>query len=245
MATLQTYKPILYEVQQAAMQLSLPVPTQVYGSTDQDVLLMGSAANLAGTMVVSAFAWQHLRNVLNCAGDGSKTQYDLPADFIRVVDNTGWSAAIRRPVVILNPQQWAMVKNWLSQSFYMNPACRIYKDQVEFISPPAIGDTVSFEYITKNYVEDAENPLILKEFIENDGDIPMFDWLLMILAIKVKWQELKGFSTVGAMSDFNDRLSQLTQQDEMGQILTLSGPNPGNFRYLDNFYNTPDTNVGM
>jgi hypothetical protein len=61
----------------------------------------------------------------------------------------------------------------------------------------------------------------------------------------VKWLEHKSMSTVAAQADLNDRYFQLTQRDEVAPVLTLSGPVPGGFRYLDNFFNTPDTNIGF
>jgi hypothetical protein len=62
----------------------------------------------------------------------------------------------------------------------------------------------------------------------------------MMLATKLKWLEMKGLSTTAVQSDFNDRLLQLTQRDRMGQVLTLSGPVPGGFRYIDGISNVPE-----
>jgi hypothetical protein len=242
-ASLQKLDTVLYEVQQACIQMSLPPPTGVYDSQDENALLMGSVANLAGIMVSEAFDWQALRKPLILTADGVTTNFALPADFSRLVDDTGWSTSINRPIVVLNAQQWATVKSWIGSSFTMNPACRIVQNNIAFVTAPPPGN-ITFEYIDANWVIDANDPTITKQKATNNGDVPRFDWLLMMLAIKMKWLEQKGMNTTAVQSDFNDRFSQLTQRDQMAQTLTLSGPVPGSFRFLDNFANTPETGFG-
>jgi len=244
MAALQRTNTITYEVQQACRQLSLTPPVGVYDSLDETAQLMGAVANLAGILLADNYNWQHLQDVFTVTGDGSTTEFDLPADFASFVDNTGWSNVIRRPVLVLNAQQWTAISSWLSQSFYVNPACRIYQDKLQFMSAPPVG-TIVFQYKKSTWVQDSDDPAVFKDLCTKNNDVPTFDWLMMTLAIKVKWLEAKGMSTVAAQSDLNDRYFQLTQKDEVAPILQLSGPQPGSFRYLDNLYNTPDTNVGI
>lgn len=244
MSALQKQENILYEVQEACKQLSLPVPSGVYDVQDEIATLMGSVVNLAGIMVAEAFNWEFLQETFTITGDGIQKEWPLPFNFSAFVDNTGWSNAIRRPVVVLNAQQWAAISSWLSQSFYINPACRIYKDQVQFMSPPPAGGTIVFQYRTIDWVIDAKQQNAYKQKCDTNSDIPRFDWLLMVLALKVKWLQVKNMNTLAAQQDFDDRLLQLTQRDMVSPVLTLSGPIPGGFRYLDNFFNTPDTNIG-
>src|SRR5215510_8048094 len=110
MASLQKLDTVLYEVQQACIQLSLPPPTGVFDSFDETAQLMGSVANLAGIMVAEAHDWQQLRKAYSITGDALRTAWDLPSDFSRFVDGTGWSLGMRRPVAVLNPQQWYSVQ---------------------------------------------------------------------------------------------------------------------------------------
>jgi len=245
MASLQKLQPILFEVQQACAQLGLPIPSGVYDSQDDTAKLMGASANLAGILLTDNFLWQDLQDTLVINGDGFATEFPLPEDFSSIVDNTGWSNAIRRPVIVLNPQQWAAISSWLSQSFYINPACRIFQNKLQFMSPPPANANIKFQYRKCNWVIDGMDAAVSKSILTKNSDIPRFDWLMMTLAIKVKWLEQKRMDTSAAQSDLNDRYLQLTQRDEVAATLSLSGPQPGSFRYLDNYYNTPDTNVGF
>ena len=244
MASLQKLDTVLYEVQQASIQLSLPSPTGVYDSRDENALVMGSVANLAGVMVSEAFDWQALRKVFTIIGDGVRKAWDLPEDFSRFVDGTGWSHAIRRPVTVVNAQQWANHEAWLSP-IALGPVCRIIADQLRFMSTPAVNEVITFEYVDANWVIDADVATTYKQRANKNGDVPRFDWLLMVHAIKTKWLEHKGMNTTAAQADFNERLAQLMQRDQMGQVLTLSGPLPGGMRYLDNQLNTPDSGFGL
>ena len=245
MATLQKQQTILWEVQEACKQLALPAPNDVFGAADETALLMGSLANMAGILLSDGFNWQDLQKELVITGDGTTKEYPLPADFGSIVDNTDWSHSIRRPVIVLNPQQWAAISTWLSQSFYINPACRIYQNQLQFMTAPPNAGKITFQYRVCNWVQDGVQATLTRPILTANSDIPRFDWLMMVLAIKVKWLEQKGMDTTAAQSDLNDRYLQLTQRDEVAPTLTLSGPMPGGFRYLDNFFNSPDTGIGI
>ena len=243
MATLYTYAPILQSVQDACTQLNLQKPTGVYDTLDQNAIFMGSAINLIGPMLQDSFAWQQFRFKFDCIGDNLRAAYDLPAGFSRFIDNTGWSNANRRPVIIINAQNWAASKSWVSNGFFINPACRIFNDQLVFFTPPAVGETISFEYISRNWVIDADNITLLKNRCSKNGDTPMHDDRLIMLGLKVKWLENKGMNTSGPQQDFNERFSELTARNQMAQVLSLNGGS-GGFRYL-NGANMPNTGYGM
>jgi hypothetical protein len=242
MASVQKTSTVLYEVQQACILLSLQAPIGVYDVTDETALLMGAAVNLAGIMVNDAHDWQGQRGAIAFAGDGVTTEYDLPANFGRFVDGTGWSNAIKQPVIPLNAQQWAAAQAWVG-SMYINPACRILGNQLVFMSPPASGDSITFEYVFATWVQDGVDPAVFKQYATLNADVPLFDWLLMVHAIRAKWLELKAMDNSGAMIDFTERFAQLTQNEILAPVLSLNGVR-GGFRYLDGIYNVPITGYG-
>ena len=243
MAALQKTGTVLYEVQQACKLLSLAPPIGVYDVPDENAIVMGVAVNLAGIMVNDAHDWQQQRAPITFTGDGTTTDYDLPANMARFVDDTGWSSSMMRPVVPLNPQQWAMAQAWTAGSFYINPACRIIGNQLRFLTAPASGEVITFEYILATWVEDGATPGLFKQYATLNADIPLFDWLLMALAIRAKWLELKSMDNSAAMNDFLDRIKQLTQNEILGPTLSLNGGLRNGFRYIDGC-NVPITGYG-
>jgi len=242
MAAVHQTDTILYEVRQAALQLSQTPPIGVYDSQDELAQLMGSLAPLAGMMVNDAYDWQSQRLTFTATGDAVRTAWDMPADFARFVDETGWSSSFLGPVTPLNAQDWALGKAW-STTYFTQMACRIRNDQLQFMSAPALGQVITFEYVNRNWVKDADDPLTLKAKTDKNGDIPVFDWLLMVLALKVKWLETKRMDNTGAMADFNDRLRQLNGNEILGARLSLNGRRAP-MRYLDGC-NVPPTGFGL
>jgi len=242
--SLYIYKPILTEVQDACVQLNLVKPTGVYDSADENAQIMGSMANMVGPMLQDVWEWQQFYLPFSITGDGLTTQYPLPDDFSRFTSDTGWSHAKRRPVIILNQAQYAAIKSWLSQSFFVNPACMISGDKLVFMTAPALNEEITFEYTSKNWVIDGSDPTARKAELTANADTPMHDSMLFTTALKIKWLETRGMSTAGAQQDFNERLNQLKMRNNMAQSLSLNGGSFTGFRYLDSYWNAPDTNYG-
>jgi len=241
--SLYTYGTILEEVQAACQQLNLGVPQDVFGSTDENALMMGAYANMVGPMLQDVAEWQQFYKLFTVDGDGIMSAFSLPDDFSRFTNDTGWSYSKRRPVIILNQQQYAAIKSWLSQSFFINPACMITGDILQFMTEPAIGEKITFEYTSKFWVQDGVEPAVQKESLTDNSDVPLHDKILFTLALKIKWLETRGMSTQGPQQDFNERLLQLTMRNRMASQLSLNGGTFTGFRYLDNFWNTPDTGI--
>ena len=240
--SVQTYGTVLDIVQAATRQLSILVPTGVYDSLDENALSMGSSLNIIGPMLLShRKIFQQFRREWSITGDGVRTNWDLPNDYGRLVNNTGWSYAMSRPVRLVNAEQWAAYR--VSRvSLAVQPIFRLMGDQFVFATPPANGEAISFEYLSKNWVIDGVNVAIQKELCNRNADTPMFDFTLMVLAVKMKWREAKGFDTQADTTDFNDRLLQVADADVPGDTLSLSG-NLGQ-PYVSG-WNLPNTNYGL
>ena len=241
--SLYTYAPILQLVQDACVRLNQVKPIGVYDSADENAIIMGSQANAIGPMLQDVFKWQQFRKAYSVTGDGVETAFALPDDFSRFSDMTGWSLANRRPVVIVNDVQWASVKAWVSQSFFINPACRIFDDKLQFITPPALNEVIEFEYISHDWVIDGASPTMTKQSLDQNSDIPMHDSVLFTFALMVKWLETRGMPTQTVQQDFNERFMQITSRNQMAGTLSLNGGTLTGFRYLGGA-NMPDTGFG-
>jgi hypothetical protein len=243
MASVQKLQPVLYEVQQACILLGLPVPVGVYDSQDATSRMMGAAVNLAGIMVNDAKDWQSQRFPVEFVGDGLRTEYDLPPEFDRFVDQTGWSTANQQPVMVMSPQQWAMAKAQVG-TFLVQPGLRVMRNKAVFFTAPQAGDTIRFEFINANWVVDGDDGITLKQYATKNADVPVWDWLLMVHAVRVKWLELKGMNTAAAQNDFTDRLAQIENSDQPGQVLSLNGSPVYAVPYLNGWRNVPSTGFG-
>lgn len=243
MAALYSYAPFLTCVQDALKQLAQEPPTGVFDSGDEHAKLMGAFANQIGIMLAESEDWQQLINEWVLVGDSVRTNFDLPADVSRLVADSGWSYALRRPVIIINAQQRAEVNAWMSGTFLLNPACRLMNDQLVFQSPPAVGEEIKFEYLSKNWVLDG-NAVTRKPLLTANADTPLFDSILFTNLLKLKWLQTRGMPTSAVQDDFNRRYLQVTARDNLAQTMTLNGGIGSGMRYMDG-YNIPDTNLGL
>ncbi len=199
------------------------MPSTVYGGLDESADLMGSLINNAGITLASLYPWQALRFDATFTGDGSKTDFDLPADFARFVDQTGWSNMMTQPVGIVTAQDWSAGKARVGAGFTVIPVARITGNKLQFFNKPADGEVFTFQYISKAWVIDGDDPQQVKTYCSNPGDTPKFDWLLMMLSVKKLWLEAKQMDSANATNDVNARLTQLLGQDNLAPVLSLNG----------------------
>ena len=239
-----TYGTILQSVQDACTQLNLSAPTGVYDSPDEHAVLMGSYANMIGPMLVDNYQWQQFDDTFEVIGDGVQVAYPLPDDYARFTEDTGWSHANRRPVVIVNSQQQAAIQAWISNSFFINPAVILENDGLNFLVAPALGERITFKYSSKNWAIDGTDPATKKYRMDNNADTPMFDSVLFTFALKLKWAEARGMPTAAYQADFNGRLDQTYGKNAMAQTLSLNGGVGSGWKYLD-ASNIPDTGIGI
>lgn len=238
----QTYGTVLDIVQAATRQMSILVPNGVYDAQDENALVMGSNINNIGAMLLAhRKVFQQFRREWSLTGDGFRTAWDVPIDYGRLVNNTGWSYAMSRPVRLVSASEWAGYK--VSRvALSVQPIFRLMGDQFVFATPPALNETITFEYLTRNWAIDGTNPALFKELCTRNSDKPMFDFTLMVIATKMKWREAKGFDTQADTTDFNDRLLQVADADTPGDIISLNGGHGGP---LVSGWNLPVTGYGL
>lgn len=242
MSDLYKYGTILSEVQDALVTLNQSRPVGVYDSQDGNAILMGALANQIGPLLTEAFEWQQFRLTLTVTGDGTTTDFPLPAGLDKITSDTGWSQTNRRPVQILSAQQWAAAQAWIGQTPYITPACRMSNNALEFISAPALAEIITFEYVTRNWVLD-QDAVTVKESLVYNADKPLHDSLLFTFALKLKWAEVRGMGTQSLQQDFEDRFLQITGRNTVASTLVIGAGSMTGPRLLG-LGNIPETGFG-
>jgi len=192
--------------------LSLPQTTDAAGSTDGNIVLMRTAANLASLEMLNAYEWSQLTKmgtitvetaVPPTPGQASETAFDLPEDFYRFIDQTQWNNAMRFPAVgPVAPQGWMTYMVFpISANFTLT--WQIRQRQIYFLNAPAApGQDFRFMYLSRALVQDADDPTLYKNVANKNGDTFQLDGILMTLLTRVKWLEAKGFDSGPAVRDF-------------------------------------------
>lgn len=212
---------LLQLVQDSMAELSLPSPSIVISSQDQDVSQFLALANAAGNELVKVWEWQILLSEYTFTTSGSPT-YALPSDYDRLVNDTEWDRTSRWPGIgPVSSQTWAWLKG---QNIASVPRYRfrILANLYTVYPTPGSGYTYSFEYVKKNWILAADGTTYKFRFTADD-DTHLFDDRLMVLLLKSKYLASKGLDSTIAQQEFMERLELCKSHDQAAPKLSL-GP---------------------
>jgi hypothetical protein len=158
----------------------------------------------------------------------TQTKYSFPSDFDRIVNRTQWDKT----------NQWQFLKSGYVQT---TPRVRYRQLGGFFQIWPPIGaeNYYGFEYISKNWVMDAGGTG--KELFTADDDTCIFPDRLMILGLKLKYFEIKGFDTTAFFRDYKYQLDTAKSTDAGAPTLSLA-PRP--IQNLIGYDSVPDSGYG-
>lgn len=229
-----------------AAEVGLVPVADAYASADNNFIQMQYLLNAAIRQLVrnTEADWEFLvkEHVINTV-IGDAGTYDLPDDFLRMIDQTGWERTNRNPIDSLSAQQWQYLKgrNLISETIYVN--FRIQQNQFT-IYPQPVNSVfeIAFEYISKNCVVSSATGTNIDK-VTTGADVPLFDAYLLERLLKVKWYEAKGFDPTAAQNDLDEAFEQIVSADKAAPVLNAGGRGYGSSRLLTGC-NTSDTNFG-
>lgn len=217
-----------------------------WGSTDQNFSQMRYLLNISGEELSQLYPWEFLVQEENFITQDTDTgDYPLPADFLYMINQTGWERSENVPLFgPLSAQDWQYLLGRDLVSYTIYASFRIQQGLFTiFPQPPPNNLDIVYEYISRNWVLDSADNNTPADEIKAGGDTVLFDRTLVSRHLKVKWLEAKGFDSTKAQDDFNQMYQMLTAHDKGAEVLS-AGRNRRYFPYLDGFRNVPDTNFG-
>lgn len=222
--------------------MNLPVPASVAGSTEGIPVQMWELLTACGReLMENAHQWQ-IKNKTYTFTTTAALTYAVPSDLVYFKDNTGWNLTARIPLIgPMTDQQWALLvaRQLGGTTLYLQ--FRVADDNIEFYFVPSDPQNVSIEYNGRGWVQDESDPLVFRDFVENDGDLILFPPLLMFKMLKLKWRDAKGFDTTKEQYDFDNFLNTVIGNDKPNPDLSIARVN--RYPYLG-LFNLPDTGYG-
>ncbi len=238
----------------ALAECGINPPQDPFTSQDDAVRQITVLLTSAGRQLNKLYDWQSQQKehvIVTAENDTGK--YDLPDDFGRMMDQTGWSRDQRVPLPgSVNAQTWQYLKgrNLVSSTIYM--VFRNVENQFWVYPQPPDAPvpyplTLAFEYMSRNWVVEAatvgtQNP-VYTDKVTASGDLILFDPILISRFLKLRFREARGMESQGAQNEFLQMFAQATGQDVAGDnlnVANMSQPYP----YLDMWRNTPDSGYG-
>ena len=209
-------------VDRACNELGLPTNSLDPGLIDQIGQQSLALVNALGDDILRAHDWQFLEATATFVGDGSTSEFDMPADFGRIVNQTTWSTTNRMPMDgPLTAQQWGWCQFGIV-SVGLIYRYRILGNKLAVFPTPGLGEEIKFYYIKKNWAIAANGTTPIDE-VTSGAETPLFDRSLMIKGLKARLWAQKGFDTTALAQEFNDELSGYKAQDQGAPVLRLAG----------------------
>ena len=229
-----------------AAEVGLEPITDPWGSPKQEFSQMRYLLNIAGEELSQLYEWEFLMREYSLTTSDTDTGiYDLPTDFLYMINQTGWERAENVPLYgPLSPQDWQYLlgRDLVDRTIYASFRLQQGKFTI-FPQPPPNGLDIHYEYISKNWVEDSTSSGKFIDRVNRGADTPLFDRTLISRLLKVKFLEAKGLDATKAQADLNQSFGLLTAHDKGAEVLS-AGRGRGGYPYLDGLCSTPDTGYG-
>lgn len=213
-----------------AVETGLDAVNDPFGSRKQEYIQLRALLQVAGEDLCLAYPWEFLLKSLEIVATASVSgEYDLPEDFLSMVDQTGYYDDETDIIGSLSSQEWEAVTK--KGAIVTSDVYRLRGGKVCLHPSPKPPKTARFEYLSRFFVEEVAPVRLLKGNISKGSDIILFDRTLITRYLKVLWLESKGFDTSAAQNAFNQAFSFITSKDTAGKI--ISPVHGSAFRLLD------------
>lgn len=215
---------LLSIINAAQARLNLPISSLVVGSTSQTQKQLLSLANMEGIETADAFAWQNLITELSFTTTATEEQTNaaLPDDFGWIVDETFWNRTttleVKGPI---NPREWQALK--AIGSTVTEPRFRMRGNAILFNPAPAAGETCVFEYVSKNWCENAAGTT-QQDAWTLDTDVPLLNANVFTLGIIWRWKAAKELDYGEDYNTWFEARERAASRDGAKRKLTIVGP---------------------
>lgn len=171
----------------------------------------------------------------------AQTKYALPTDWDRQIDRTHFDKSKHWEMLgPESPQQW----QWLKSSYISTGPrirYRILGNYFQIWPLLSVNEQLGFEYISNQWVVAAAAAQPSKTAFTVDTDTCIFPDRLMVLGIKLKYFEIKGFDTTALQRDYLHQFNLAKSNDHGSATLSFS---PRMSSVLIGWENIPDSNYG-
>lgn len=231
-------------INRTAVEVGLTAVTDPVSSTDDNFTQLTGLLNSAGQELVELHAWEVLEKVYSLVtSDTDSGAYQLPDDWAYMIDQTGWDQSNNVPVAgPLSAQTWTYLEGRDLVTSTIYASFRLAQGEFDlFPQPPPDALEISFRYIMRNWVREPGG--LEKDSVGLGSDLVLYEPILAIKMLKMKWLEAKGFDSTKASIEFNTIFDSRAGKDAGAPVLSASNTGRG-MPYLSP-WNTPDSGFGQ
>ncbi len=179
---------LLTIVQDVCDAVLITQPTSVIGNTEDTIVQLKQLTQLEGKALADEYDWDALikeTTFTTVATESQGTVESIASGFKKMINETQWNRNIIYPVQgSLTPQQYQAYKANNFGLVYSN--YRIRGNEFIMFPAPVAGQTVAFEYITKNWISNAAGTDFYDRW-EADDDVALLDEDIITLGVIWRW----------------------------------------------------------
>lgn len=212
---------ILSVCQEASVVLNQGALPSLFSSADTFPQELRVLANEAARDIATECDWQTLTTLQTMTGDGTKTAFDLPADYDRMpVKSRVMTSQFAEPMIMASD-----LDEWLELQVFDYTAFPGYYiilgGQMQFKDALSTGVEAKFYYQRNTIVKGQDGTL--KTTFTADDDTFILPERLLKLALIWRWRATKRYEYAEDMQNYEVALSQEATRDKGSRVIAKGG----------------------
>ena len=210
---------VLSAIQNVSASIALDRPEAVFSSAEREHFELQVLANTAGLHIAKDYEWQGLKVIGTLIGDGTKTAFELPDDYDRMLKATQLRSSrhITPLMHVTDSDQWLDME--IRQFNQVAGMWTLHGGQLHIRPAPATAEEVKFFYMSKLWVKDDQSTL--KVGFTKDTDAFRLSETLLELCMIWKWRALKGLPYAQDHDNYEDAKEKLITADKGARIIAV------------------------
>ena len=212
--------------QDAANLIGITAPDAVTSSTDTSTIQLEACANQEGRSQVQKYSWEVLiqeGSHTTIAAESQGAMTTIATDFGRFSNQTLWNRTTDRryygPITAAKWQQiLAVVSGGITNYF------RIRGGNLLMHPTPTAGESVKFEYVSKNWVDTSGGSTANADKFSGDSQTTVLEEELVVLGVVWRFVKLKGLPDDQQFVAYQTRMAEYSNHDGASPILRMAGP---------------------
>lgn len=215
-----------------------------HSNTDPNFVLLWRLAKRVGRQLTLERDWVQLR-AEHSFTTTTDVEYNLPTDFSRMVDQTGWNRTQDRRLHPSGEQLWQYLKATSSSgmlSFIFLPKHLT----IEVWPQPAVaGETIAFKYQSRYWAWNGVGTATPNLSEPAAGSqYALFDPTLFVPALKLAYCRARGFDSVAAEEEYRAAFNAVASANVIAAPVLPIGPRHDSAHLVDE-HNLPETGYGL
>jgi len=207
-------------IQAVARRITIPAPSSVVGSSNAETLLLLELLNEEGEDLRKAHDWNSLLvDTTFVCGASNPQSNQFPTAFDRLARGTDiWNSTRKWPIEgPVTSEEW---KAYTTRQVVTLPQYWMLIGGVLNIYAPTSGDTIAYQYVSKNWVYELGVAADGATEVGDDTDTFALPEELLKQGVRWRWKQAKGLDYAEDMASYERMKERHIQSDKGGVRVT-------------------------